>query len=131
MAAEQDMQRMIASLQKLGELENAAAPDVGEDIKQVLVENDRKHIDPYGKPWAVRKEDGEPALDDAEQSLRVAAVGNRIIMRIKGPFARHHLGKGSNKTQRKQIPDQPILPDNINRAITEVLTRHFTLSVKP
>jgi hypothetical protein len=130
MAAEQDLQKMIASLQALGDLENSAAPDVADDIKQVLVENDKAHMDPYGKPWAVRKEDGEPALDDAEQSLRVAAVGNRIIMRIKGPYARHHLGKGSNKTQRKQIPDQPKLPDNINKAITEVLTRHFNLSVK-
>lgn len=131
MSAEQDLQRMIASLQKLGDLENTACPDVAEDIKQVLVDNDRKHLDPYGKPWPVRRADGQPALDDAEQALRVAAVGNRIIMRIKGPFARHHLGKGANKTQRKQIPDQPKLPDNINKAITDVLIRHFRLAVKP
>src|SRR3954468_17356324 len=131
MSADQDLQNMVKALQELGDLENDAAPNCAEEIKRVLVDNDKSHVDPYGKPWPVRREDGQPALDGAEQALRVAAVGNRIIMRLKGPFARHHLGKGANKTQRKQIPDQPKLPDNINKAITDVLIRHFNLAVKP
>lgn len=131
MSAERDLQRMIESLQELGTLNTVAAPDAAREVLEVLEDNCRRHQDPYGVPWPPRKKDGEPALDGAEKQLYCAAIDNRILMRVKGPYARHHLGKGKGETFRRQIPDRPKLPQNIIDAITRALSRHFNRMVKP
>lgn len=130
MSGEADLQRMIDSLKALGDLGTVAAPDCAAEIRAVLEANTRKGMDPYGEVWPLRKKDGQQALQDAEKALYCAALGNTIVMRIKGPEARHHLGKGTGHIVRKQIPDQAKLPRNLIDAITRVLTRHFRLTVK-
>lgn len=131
MSGEKSLQQMIASLQRLGQIDDTAAPDCARAVLEVLKDNCRKHVDPYGKKWAPRKEDGKPALDGADETLRVGAVENKIIIRTTGPNARHHLGKGTGHVVRKQIPDQRRLPDNINEALLEAVANIFNQTVRP
>lgn len=130
MSGESDLQRMIDSLKALGDLGTVAAPDCAREIREVLEANTRKGVDPYGEVWPRRKKDGEQALQGAEKALYCAPLGNTIVMRIKGPEARHHLGRGTGEVVRKQIPDKAKLPKNLIEAVTKVLTHHFNLMVK-
>lgn len=114
---------MIASLNTLGKLPESAADDVAHVVESELRRTIAAGTTPDGKPWKLTLE-GQRPLQHAADALKVAAVGRTVYMRITGPDARHHLGRGRGGIVREVIPTNDI-PAAMVEPIKRVLTEHF------
>lgn len=118
-----ELDAYIARLRALPELARRAAPDVADAVRDELRRQITAGTDPTGRPWQ-RTEDGRQALATAADALTVGAHGTRVIMRLRGHIARHHLGRAKGGTVRRILPTAGI-PAPMARAITRVLVDHF------
>ena len=114
---------MIATIRKLPELGKQAAPDVALAVENELHRSIAAGTTPDGKAWQLTK-DGARPLKDAAKALAVVPVGTTIFVRLTGPEARHHLGRGRGGVTREVIPTKEI-PARMATAIRGVLVRHF------
>lgn len=123
-----ELDAMIAKIRRVPQIAKRAAPDVAEAMRKAILETVAAGTDADGKPWAPRKEDGGRPLENAASSVRVAAIGTRILARVTGPEARHHLGRARGGTMRGVIPTR--LTPRIADAVRKVLVRHFNETVE-
>jgi hypothetical protein len=114
---------MIATINKLPELGQRAAGDVALAVEAELHRTIAAGTTPDGKPWQLTK-DGARPLTGAAKALAVVPVGTTIYVRLTGPEARHHLGRGRGGVVRQVIPTKQI-PAAMASAIRAEVTRHF------
>lgn len=119
-----DLDAMIATIRKLPELGKQAAPDLALAIENELQRTIAAGTTPDGEPWKLTK-DGDKPLTHAAKAMTVVAVGSTIFVRLTGPEARHHLGRGRGGVVRQVIPTDHI-PAKMADAMRSVLARHFT-----
>jgi hypothetical protein len=119
----EQLDAMIATIGKLPELGKRAAGDVALAIETELQRTIAAGTTPDGKPWQPTKDGGRP-LTGAAQALAVVPVGTTIYVRLTGPEARHHLGRGRGGVVREVIPTHTI-PAPMASAIRAELVRHF------
>lgn len=119
---------MIATISKLPELGKRAAGDVALAVEAELHPTIAAGTTPDGEPWRPTKDGGRP-LTGAAKALAVVPVGTTIYIRLTGPEARHHLGRGRGGIAREVIPTKRI-PTAMATAIRVVLARHFEQMTK-
>jgi hypothetical protein len=120
------LDEMIGAARQLGSPDFArqvaaeAAPLVDEAIKRTA----RAGTTPDGKPWAPRKKDGQPALQNVAEQISTNAFGDVVRTTLEGPAVFSHFGAGI--TQRQVIPDSAVaIPDSISQAVTKAAGRVF------
>lgn len=113
----------IHRLRTLPGLARRAAPDCAEAFERELQRQIRAGTTPDGESWEPRQ-DGGKALETAAKALTVVAAGPRVVARLRGHIARHHLGRAKGGVQRQILPIGSI-PRAISAAIREVLAREF------
>jgi hypothetical protein len=123
-----DLDAMIAKIRSIPELVKRAAPDVAEAVHESILETIQAGTDPEGKAWAPRKADGGRPLAGAAHAVKAAAIGSRILVRVAGPEARHHLGRGRGGTVRGIIPTR--LTPQLAQRVRDILVEHFRELVK-
>lgn len=114
---------MIATISKLPEVTKRAANDVAIAIEAELQRTIAAGTTPDGEPWQ-RTKDGAQPLTGAAKALTVVAVGTTIYLRLVGPEARHHLGRGRGGISREVIPTKRI-PATMASAMRAELAKHF------
>ncbi len=122
-----ELDAMIARIRKLPELAKSAAPDVARAVEAELHRTIAAGTTPDGKPWAPKQDGGKP-LGGAAEALTVVAVGSTVLVHLRGPEARHHLGWAKGGTARPIIPVKDIPPAMVT-AIKAVLAKHFSAAV--
>jgi hypothetical protein len=123
-----ELDAMIAKIQSMSQLAKRAAPDAAEAVREGILETIQAGTDPEGKAWAPRKADGGRPLAGAAGAVKAGAVGTSILVRISGPEARHHLGRGRGGTVRGVIPTT--LTPRLAKRVRDVLVQHFDELVK-
>jgi hypothetical protein len=119
----EQLDAMIATIGKLPELGKRAAGGVALAVETELQRTIAQGTTPDGKPWQPTK-DGARPLTGAAKALAVVPVGTTIYVRLTGPEARHHLGRGRGGVVREVIPIKTI-PAAMASAIRAELARHF------
>lgn len=119
-----ELREIINRVARLPELGRIAAPDVADAVEGVLERQIKASTDPYGKPWAPKKEGSGKPLANAGRALYVGVVGTRILATVKGPEARHSKGTARGGERRQILPDSDIPPDMV-KAVKPVLIEHF------
>jgi hypothetical protein len=122
-----ELDAMIARIHKLPELAKNAAPDVARAVELELRRTIGAGTTPDGKPWPAKQSGGKPLLNAAE-TLAVVAVGSTVVVRLRGPEARHHLGWAKGGIVRQVIPVKDV-PPAMAAAIKVVLAKHFNAAV--
>ncbi|HSC88274.1 MAG TPA: hypothetical protein VLC09_13420 [Polyangiaceae bacterium] len=119
---------LIAKCRSVGEIGKAAAPEIADAFEVDLRRQVAAGTDPNGNAWKPTR-DGEQALQDAAQSVGVAPVGSSVVIRVWGPTARHHRGRGKGGIRRQVIPSGK-LPERLAVIAGEKLQSaahaHFT-----
>ena len=123
-----ELDALIARVRKLPELAQRAAPDVARVVEAELHRTIAAGTTPYGEPWKLTQ-DGAKPLVHAADALAVVAVGTTIYVRLTGPEARHHLGRGRGGVKREVIPTRGI-PPRMAAPIRAAIGRCFTELVK-
>lgn len=118
----ESLDAFAARLRSLPELAREAAPEVGEAVRDEIGRQIAAGTDPDGKAWEPRADGGQP-LETAGKALAIATVGPRIIVRLRGHVARHHLGRSRGGVERPILPSK--ITPTLGRAITKVLARKF------
>ena len=115
---------LIATCRRLGgrelvaEIARDAVPGVDAAVKATA----RAGRSPDGQTWAPRKADGSPALPNAADAISTKAIGNKIVVMLKGPTVYAHMG--ANGPRRIVIPDSTTgTPAAVFDAIEEVAAR--------
>jgi hypothetical protein len=116
-----ELEQMIERIRAVPGIARRAAPDAAEAVREALARTVAAGTTPEGEAWAPRLADGGQPLVGAEQALRVAPVGTRIIVRLLGHIARHSFGR--------VLPEKGITPA-IGTAIRKVVTEHFRRAVE-
>jgi hypothetical protein len=124
MSGHDELQGMIESIRRMGELGITAAPDVARVVDAELRRTIAAGTTPDGQPWQERQRGGKP-LQNAGDALFVAAVGGTVYVRLKGPEARHHRGTARGGVMRQVIPSSSRLPAPLASKIKAVLVEHF------
>jgi hypothetical protein len=124
MSGSDQLDAMIATIKKLPDLGKQAAPDVARAVETELQRTIAAGTTPDGEPWKLTK-DGDRPLTGAAKAVAVVAVDTTVFVRLTGPEARHHLGRGRGGVTREVIPTKAI-PAKMASAIRDVLLRHFT-----
>jgi hypothetical protein len=119
-----ELAAMIARIRSIPRLAEREAPAVARAIEAEITRTIAAGTDPSGKEWPLTLE-GEVALPDAASVMRVAAVGTRIYVFLRGAEARHHLGRARGRKLRQVIPTSSVLPDAMCDRIREVLAEGF------
>jgi hypothetical protein len=114
---------MIARLRALPGLAERAAPAVADAVREELQRTISAGTSADGETWAPKKDGGKP-LQDAEAALTVVPVGKRIIIKLRGPEARHHRGWARGGVRRPIIPVNKI-PAAMAHRIKKVLAAEF------
>lgn len=110
MTGESELDAMIARLRDLPKLARTVAPDCARVVESEIKRTIAAGTDPYGLPWAPKKQGGGKPLAGAAAVLGVAAVGSSIFVRLHGVEARHHMGRVRGRVTREIIPTRDIPP---------------------
>lgn len=113
----------IARLRALGALPTSAAGELADELEQELERTVSNGTDSYGELWRVTKR-GERPLRGAAKAVHVATVGRKILFRVAGVEALHHLGWSRGGIVRAIIPTGA-LPESWDARIRAVLKRAF------
>ena len=123
-----ELDDMIARLRGLGATTREAVPEVADECKTVLAGNIAAQRGPDGEAWPKSK-DGAPVLVNAAKELTAQAVNGAVLITLRGPEARHHLGIAKGRVQRRILPSKGI-PAPMSEAIRRVLFRKLDAGVK-
>lgn len=118
-----ELDAMIARVRALPNLAERAAPAVAEAVRAELEHTISAGTSADGRPWE-RKEDGGKPLAGAAAALAVVPVGRSVIVKLRGPEARHHRGWVKGGKVRPIIPVDAIPPAMAQR-IKAVLEGEF------
>lgn len=124
-----EIQRHIERLRELALLPRDVAPAIAETLHEALNRQIAAGKGPDGKTWAPRKADGGRPLEDAAQALAVVSVGTYVLARLKGPEARHHLGRAKGGTVRQILPTKS-LPAPLVQAFEAVIGEQFARTME-
>jgi len=100
-----------------------AAPDIADALRKELDATVGAGTDSYGAPWRLTA-DGERPLQHAADAIRIAAVGDKVIVRLTGPEARHHRGWARGGIARPVIPTG-LLPPKWSARVLEIMKELF------
>lgn len=114
---------LLKRVEKLGELARLAAKDCAIAVKQVGKSQLSQGTSLDGSKIEARK-DGRPALVHAAESFDCIAVGNSIILTIRGIEARHSRGAVKGGKKRPLLPGKTV-PEPIAKAAKAQLDIHF------
>jgi len=123
-----DLDAMIARVRELPELGRKAAPEIAEALEQEIEKTIAAGTDSLGNPWQAREDGGRP-LATAAKALVVVPVGTRIVARLTGHIARHHLGRAKGGIYRPILPTSG-LPPAFARRTRAILVDHFNAIVR-
>lgn len=118
-----ELDKQIARLRELGNLRSRSAPLVAQAAGEETSKTIAAGVSPSGQPWRQTK-DGRAPLRNAAKALIVKVVGSVILMELRSPEARHHLGAIKGKIQRRIIPTGS-LPGPFIEAIKRVVAGEF------
>jgi hypothetical protein len=99
-ASLRDITERVAAL---GDAFGPVARDVADAVRGEIERTILAGKSSEGEAWALRQ-DGATALRTAGKSLRVAAIGAKVLVVISGHIARHHLGTARGRVTRAVIP---------------------------
>ena len=122
------LEQMLAKLRQLPELAERAAPEVAHVVREELERQISKGTDPNGKAWK-KTLDGRQPLIGAAKALGVTAIGPRVIAVLRGPEARHHLGRARGGIVREVLPGKEI-PRAWSGPIKRALANEFQLTME-
>jgi hypothetical protein len=114
---------MIARVASLDGFTRAVAPDIATAIEAEIHKTIAAGTSSDGVAWAPTKT-GEQPLRHAADAVAVVAVGTTVFVRVRGPEARHHLGRGRGGLARPIIPVGEISP-RMAAAVQGVLAQRF------
>ncbi len=117
------LNQMIARLKGIPDLVKSVLPECAAECHAVIAENVAAQVGPDGEPWPPGK-DGRPVLANAAAAVTAQAIGTVILLRVSGPEARHHLGIGKGRVQRRIIPTRKV-PQAMTKALSRVISRHL------
>jgi hypothetical protein len=118
---------MIRRLRECGSMVDRMAPAVAVAAKREVIATASAQERPDGKAWAPGK-DGQPVLRGVAGALQATAVGTRVVLRLDGHYARHHVGAvrgGKKGSLRRQILPTGTMPAPMTRAIERVAEDEF------
>jgi len=118
-----ELDAMIERVRRLPELGKRAAPEVARVVESELHRTIAAGTTPYGEAWPLTQTGTRP-LTHAANAVAVVAVGSTVFVRLTGPEARHHLGRGRGGVRREVIPTRGI-PDRMAEQIRTVLGDAF------
>ncbi len=127
MAAENNLDLMVAELRALPGAAKAAAAEVGEAVREVIAENVAAQRGPDGEAWP--KSPTGDVLTGAAAKISITTSSGVVILRLSGPEARHHLGIARGKVLRRILPTRKI-PAPMVEAIRRVLVKRMKDAVK-
>lgn len=102
-----NLQDWIRRLNAIATLPERAAPEIAKAIDASLRANIAAGTDPDGNAWQPTKT-GQQPLRNAGRALTVTTLGTRIIARLTGPEALHHLGKARGHAVRRILPTRKL-----------------------
>ena len=121
------MNEMIRRLNATSGMAERMAPAVATAAKAEIGRTANAQERPDGKAWTPGK-DGGPVLRGAAGAIQTAVIGTRIVLRLDGHYARHHVGAvrgGKKGSLRRQILPTATMPDPMVRAIERVAEDEF------
>jgi hypothetical protein len=119
-----ELQDMIDSLHRLGELPEKLAPKVAAALLTEVSASVARGESPDGKAWQPTK-DGKRPLQNAAKALRAEAVGTVALLILEGPEVRHHLGSAKGGVQRQILPSRKLNASAV-RALQRVAAESFS-----
>lgn len=119
---------MAARLKAVGELPRCAAPAVARVVRDEILGNVAKGVDPYGRAWAPTQA-GHLPLQGTAKELTVTASGATVVARLEGVHARHHSGEVRGGIARPILPTGR-LPSSMGEAIAVELERAFDAATR-
>lgn len=122
------LDEIAARLKAVGEIPRRAAPAVARVVRDEVLGNVAKTVDPYGRPWAPTK-DGNAPLQGTAKELTVTASGATVVARLEGVHARHHSGEVRGGIARPILPTGR-LPSSMGEAIAAELERAFDAATR-
>ena len=124
-----DLKDIMRSIRKLEGLNQEAIGDCCVAVEKVMADNIERAVTPEGENWAPKK-DGGKALVNAAKYLSVKPLNTMILVKLTGIEARHSIGTVRGKVKRQIVPTSSTVPENMQDAIKEQLTKHFERLVK-
>lgn len=119
-----ELDEMIARVRAVATMPERIAPKVARELEREIVGNVRAARGPDGAPWA-KTLDGHTPLQGAPAELDVSVEGKtRIVARLGGNAARHHLGWGKGGVRRAILPTAT-LPGPMASAVRRVAEADF------
>ena len=121
------MAEMIRRLRECGGMTERMAPVVAVAAKREVVRTASAQERPDGKRWQPG-EGGKPVLQGVYRELQATAIGTRVVLRLDGHYARHHVGAvrgGKKGSLRRQILPTETMPAPMTRAIERVAEDEF------
>lgn len=112
---------MIADIQRMAEAVAQSAPAVAKDLERAVQGQIRAGRTPEGETWQQTAE-GEQPLQHAAKALTVVGAGKTLILRLRGPEARHSKGTARGRIKRQILPEKG-LPASYARVIRASLDR--------
>lgn len=100
MSGARELEAFIASVEKIGEMNERVAKAAEEPVGDVLRANIARNVAPDGTPWPERGGGGK-ALRGAADALESSTNGNAITFSLGPPYAFHNWGAGGSSTTKK------------------------------
>lgn len=119
MSGAEAMDRMIARVRELGELNERTAEEARARLEAAAKVTAAAGTSPEGEPWKPRKADGGRPLANAPASIAVRVLGAVLQVVVRGHHFFHQAAIGTGKKgKRKIIPDDTdTIPARYSEAI--------------
>jgi hypothetical protein len=123
-AASAQLREWIERLRGLpAALVTASAPEVRDALDREIKANVAAAKGPDGTAWAP-KQDGERALPNAAERVKVEVEGTVILATLRGNEVKHHKGTARGGEKRQILPTRQI-PAPVTQAIKAVFGKNF------
>lgn len=117
---------MIDLAQRLRELPtklvDQTAPEIARAIEAEIKRQVSQGVDPYGRPWPLTR-DGDRALRDAADAIRVTVLRDRVVVTLTGVEALHDRGAVRGGVRRQILPDRAEIPPRLAAVIEAAIAR--------
>jgi hypothetical protein len=121
------MNEMLRRLRATSGMVERMAPEVAAAAKREVVATASAQSGPDGQRW-LPNETGGPVLQGVHRVLQSSAVGTRVVLRLDGHYARHHVGAvrgGAGGRLKREILPTSKVPAPMTRAIEQVAEVEF------